>query len=344
MKYIRNFENESDYESFKNGSGWVNPNICDVNGTIKTQPYEPPTLKSVGDIAYLDGNVIKTVKRSEWNNSLGTPFGIVAIPEDFLPDGKARIISLDWANENGGHSDIPVPMRWSELYYADEQLTDTLWLPVISPLSSDSDIQILHPYVIGYLPSDSFSGALSNDNVSRYIFTEEFFKETFYIQSPYKDKDNDKLNNFYYQTFYSSFSESVPGNNIKFLNALGDFDGMKNTTRVLSVTQTHTTVNACNNYSDNVANLKWYLPSIGELGVFFARMNEINETLILLGKQIIDNNTENIYMASSTILPYQSEGVINYFYYYLYHFCGGVSYERDITNQIFVVRPFSILD
>ena len=41
--------------------------------------------------------------------------------------------------------------------------------------------------------------------------------------------------------------------------------------------------NACWNYKDEVSNLQWYLPAMGELGFMMVRLKEINDTLSMLG-------------------------------------------------------------
>lgn len=55
----------------------------------------------VGDIAYWNGERVKTIKKDLYKTSMGTPIGVVVIPENFLPDGKARIISLNNLNTDG---------------------------------------------------------------------------------------------------------------------------------------------------------------------------------------------------------------------------------------------------
>lgn len=51
--------------------------------------------RHVGDVAYYEGNVLKTCALDSYNESMGTAVGVVVIPNNFLPDTKARIVALD---------------------------------------------------------------------------------------------------------------------------------------------------------------------------------------------------------------------------------------------------------
>ena len=50
---------------------------------------------SVGDIVYHDGTKLNSIPYTEWEDSLGTPIGIIVIPSGLL--GDARIIALEEA-------------------------------------------------------------------------------------------------------------------------------------------------------------------------------------------------------------------------------------------------------
>lgn len=46
MEYIRIFNNDSEYQQFKDGDDYITPNICldrEING-IKCKPYTPPVV------------------------------------------------------------------------------------------------------------------------------------------------------------------------------------------------------------------------------------------------------------------------------------------------------------
>jgi hypothetical protein len=54
-----------------------------------------------GDVAYWDGSSVKTISLNEYDSSLGESIGVVVIPEGFLPDGRARIISKQAMDSSG---------------------------------------------------------------------------------------------------------------------------------------------------------------------------------------------------------------------------------------------------
>ena len=85
--------------------------INEVKG-IKYNPYIPPKpLPALaGDVAYWDGSKVKTTPLSNWSTSLGTPIGVVVVPEGFAPDGKVRIVSLMGVDRNGNQSSSYVKM------------------------------------------------------------------------------------------------------------------------------------------------------------------------------------------------------------------------------------------
>ena len=71
MKYLRVFNNDAEYQQFKESSEYVTPNIClnrDTNG-IKCEAYIPPPPMPVlvGDVAYWDGSKWKYLHIKEWH-------------------------------------------------------------------------------------------------------------------------------------------------------------------------------------------------------------------------------------------------------------------------------------
>lgn len=101
MKYLKYFEESSAYETYKNGSGYVLPNVSYVEESkgISFDPYVPPPPHiEVGDVAYWDGSKVRTCAYDSYNESMGTAVGVVVIPGDFLPDGKARMAALNQSN------------------------------------------------------------------------------------------------------------------------------------------------------------------------------------------------------------------------------------------------------
>lgn len=217
---------------------------------ILSQPFRK---MKAGDVAYWDGSNVKTIDVDNWNTSLGTPIGVVVIPEGLLPDGIGRIISLTPAND--GNS-----IGWSSVKTDNSQLTNYAYVP-----NMDSNQIVTGHFNEACLPSDaktemqSIADPLAYYNTSTY----ELFR---LAPSPYL---GDALNPDYYM--------DITGN-----NALSDFNGKSNTEILLSSGTDYTAANAAYNYSDGISSVQWYLPSAGEIGFLCARYKTINDTLSVL--------------------------------------------------------------
>ena len=96
MKHLKQFANESDYQAFKESGEYITPNVSYVveNTGVMFNPYVATAPIAVGDVAYFDGSKVRTCSLDDYDSSMGTAVGVVAIPNNFLPDRKARIISL----------------------------------------------------------------------------------------------------------------------------------------------------------------------------------------------------------------------------------------------------------
>lgn len=309
MKYCRVFETESNYTDFVNGSDYVTPNLCVIRSTggTKCKPYiPPPPMPAVaGDVAYWDGSSVKTTPYAKWNTSLGTPVGVVVVPEGFAPDGKPRIISLKAVDENGNQSNSGAGMRWS-FVTGDTSLTNYTKVPTTDNAGSTSSAS--NDY--GYLPSDIFTGATS--------FVDPKVKyegNTPMIPSPYL---RELPNPEYYKT--------ISGN-----NALSDFNGLSNTQTLVGLGSDYIAANAAWKYKDGTSNLQWYLPAMGELGYLMPRRNEINSVITALGGVIVPV----FYFWSSSEYG-------NYDAYRLSTYLGYVDYKTKFPN-FYSVRPFATI-
>lgn len=269
MKYLKRFNKTSDYETFKSGEEYVTPNvtyISEIKGfrfNPKIKPVTPPsepTLAMAGDVAYWDGYKVKTTPLSKWEASLGTPVGVVVVPEGFAPDGKIRIVSL--THTNGIY--LPLTFAWGIIptspfdSSADTSLTNFTRVPTTDNAGSTSSSTSNG----GKLPSDSFTGATSFvDPKAKYS------DSTTHVVSPYL---GDTPNPEYYK--------EISGNNV-----LSDFNGLSNTQTLVELGTAYKAAKDAYRYNDGASNLQWYLPAMGELGYLMLRFNEINKTITTLG-------------------------------------------------------------
>ena len=267
MKYLKVLENEAAHKAFKSGSEYVEPHICYLkdSGGIRWKAYTPPPALA-GDVAYWDGSKVKTTPYAKWNASLGTPVGVVVVPEGFVPDGKPRIIGLKYADKSGNTSSSLVSMAWGP-DSTDTSLTNFNRVPTTDNGGSTSTGSNSY----GYLPSDSFTGAVSFvDPKAKYSQASNL------IPSPYlEDAPNPE-----YNKEISSYN-----------NALSDFNGLSNTETLVGLGADYVAANAAYKYSDGSSNLQWYLPAMGELGYLMPRFNEINSVITALGGVIVGNTS-----------------------------------------------------
>lgn len=310
MKYLKVFNIETEYETFKGGEDYVTPNVCLINES-NTLCFNP-ILPSVGDVAYWDGSNVKITPLSKWNESLetsgtlGTAIGVVVIPPGFAPDGKIRIISLYGVDADGNQSSSHIGMGWSG-YDTDTSLTNYNMVPTTDNAGSTSTGSA----GAGNLPSDNFTGTPSYvDSKAKYSQTSNL------IPSPYL---GDEPNPEYYKVLQNN-------------NALSDFNGLSNTQTLVDLGTDYIAANAAYNYNDGASNIQWYLPAMGELGYIMPRFNEINATITAL---------EGLSIAGSNVFRSSSE-CSNEFAYYMATNNGYVSANRK--NFSFYVRPFAIIE
>ena len=224
------------------------------------------------DVAYWDGSSVKTTSIDNWSISLGTPIGVVVIPSNFLPDGKARIVSLKAVNSSGNATTSHLTMKWSNTK-TDTTLTNYTKVPITNNTGSVSSSSNSY----GYLPSDNFTGDTSFvDGSAKYSTT-----STNKIPSPYNGNE-----------FNTDYSKDISGYN----NTLSDFNGLSNTQVLVGLGNDYVAANAAWKYNDGVSNTQWYLPSAGELGFMVARLKSINSTISQLGYVAVPSN----YFWSST--------------------------------------------
>ena len=250
------------------------------------QPQPQPS--SHCDIAYWDGSKVKTVSQDKWNTSLGTPIGVVVIPEGFAPDGKARIIGLQ------NH----VSKAWGK-YGTDTNLTNYAKVPTTDNAGSTSTGSASY----AYLPSDKFTETVSYvDPGTQYSGTSRTM-----IPSPYITRDGK-------YEFNPEYSKEISGN-----NCLSDFNGLANTEYLQSLGSDYQAAQYCWSYSDGSSNLQWYLPAAGELGFIMPRFNAINAAITAVGGVAVAGDYD-FWSSSENSSGYAycvatNDGYVGYYYY-----------------------------
>lgn len=263
-----------------------------------------------GDIVYKANGEFKTISYKKWDASLGTPVGVVVVPEGFAPDGRTRMISLLYPNATGN---TVQQYEWStSSINTSVPNTDRV------PITTNADPDTISSRAQGYLPSDKFTGPTSYiDPIAKYVDS-----SVYKIPSPYL---GDKPNSIYYS--------EISG----YVNALSDFNGKTNTDTLVALGSDYVAAKTARIYQvAGAEEIEWYLPAAGELGYMIVRAAELNNALKKVnGAQIsLNSSTTGTYYWSST--------EYNMYYVYAIDLRGYV--YNYVTKTIYgYVRPFALL-
>ena len=292
MKHLKLFQVESEYNSYKNGSDYVLPNVSYVEET-KSVWYD--ALKSfgheVGDICLANANGDKKfIKVGESIPDGYEPIGVVVIPSshDVYGTGECAVLSLKYMNyttPNEGSISYQ-GMYWGGYGTEITGMTNYNQVPYIAA-SASAQTDTYSPTINGtsgntYLPSDNFTGSTcGHDTSAKYYGT-----SVKPAPSPYLTDGS--RNPLYYQT-------SSPST---MANALSDFNGVSNTNIIIGLATAQsdwkTATSITNSYDSGyypaacccwrystVGTVQgdWYLPACGELGYLCARFKTINNAI-----------------------------------------------------------------
>ena len=248
-------------------AGDVNPNqskACDIC-------FYDRTLDS---LVIADGD---TWNAETYPSDRYTPIGIVVVPgsHNVYSDGSCGVMSLKAMN-----CDTPSTGGTSEQYmYWGVYSRDIPGLPYLDqvPIGNASNGIPTGSTSYAYLPSDKFS------NTPCYHDADAYYNSSPYIPSPYLTDGS--RNPGYYQTSFPSSSS----------NALADFDGIGNTTKIIVERGTknynswkpnradeadYPAASCCDMFhTEGTQQGDWYLPACGELGYIMPPFNKINNTI-----------------------------------------------------------------
>lgn len=265
---------------------------------VSTYVYKDKAAALVGDIV-VEGN--KIVSREEFNQQDKKAIGILFLNSTNAPDGKARMVSLDYMDYNdpvNGNSGSGVSMMWG----ADGSIGDLQYFNQV-PCMSTAEDQILTEEVqrvvsYSYIPTDYFTGIDSAvpgykyyTNVQNGLYSPPIF-----------------LNNGNINPQAVMQSGVVPGTSTQFTikNALVDFNGKDNTLKILNNCTVSVPINSvdpgnypaaqvCSLYKDG----SWHLPAGGELACLVSNFKNIDTTRMQLGYS--SYNYSDYYYWSSTL-------------------------------------------
>ena len=316
MRYLSYHDKLSSYEELTlNSENTPHVSYVKENDTVYYMPVIGPI--EVGSIAYVDSSSnLKYCSPDEWESSLGTPVGVVAIPANFLPDSpEMRLIAIYGVNSAGFRVEISeTNMKWSSANKYDIPEIDNYHnggpcLDVASNTITGADGN--------YLCSDKYNTQLNPyDNKYGWNTTGKTI-----APSPYKED--------------GSFNEQIKDNTyFPFdgkLNPFTDFNGKENTDILVGLGTAFTAANAARKYKAYAGDtLEWYLPSAGELAVYFHDFEKINTGIIKVGGVRLGNSQ---YWSSN-----------EYSYYYALPLSVYSGYlNKSAKSHSCNVRPFALI-
>ena len=268
MRYLSYHEKLSSYEELTlNSENTPHVSYVEENDTVYFMPVVQ-ALPKVGDIAYADSsNNLKYCSPDEWESSLGKPVGVVAIPTNFLPDSpEMRLIALYSVDSVGTRDESgQIQMKWcSAATYNIPELEDYYDYGPCLDIESNT-ITGSNGY---FLCSDKFT---RQPNPYDPGYGWNTTTGTNITPSPYKE-DGSFNEQFIDNTFFP-----VDG---RWLNPFTDFKGKENCDILVGLGTAYTAANAARKYKAYYGDtLEWYLPSAGELAVYFHDFNKINAAI-----------------------------------------------------------------
>lgn len=292
---------------------------------IKETWEVPKSQAKVGDIVLTNKIIVSPDNWDKVNKNIYEPIGIVCIPASHMEDGKLRIVSLDFMDYNnpetgsvngnymvwGASGAIPNLNYYTQVpnLFENNQLTDEI----------QKTSELLR------IPSDNFINRESNYKNAKYYNSES---DSTYLGAPYPYLNDESINPQYRATSYT-----IPGTTTVSVisNPLSDFNGEYNTNQIMQLCTVDTLINSSNtgNYPAaqccslyNKGNLKWYLPSCGELGYIIAKQASIQISRNLFN---YSPKLSSYYFWSSTL--YSSTNARN-----VYGFNGNVSINSRSTQ------------
>ena len=274
MRYLSYHDKLSSYEELTlNSENTPHVSYVKENDTVYFMPVEQSSSSpKVGDIAYVDSlSNLKYCSPDEWESSLGTPVGVVAIPANFLPDSpEMRLIAIYGVDSAGTRNETGETFSmWhhSTTRYDAPELDNYYYQGPGLDIESNTIIDSQGYYRC----SDKFTAQLNpyDPGYGWYSTTGKII-----APSPYKS-DGSFNEQFIDNTFF-------PYNG--YLNPHTDFNGKGNTDILVGLGTDYTAANVARKYKAYDGDtLEWYLPSAGELAVYFHDFNKINNAISKVG-------------------------------------------------------------
>ncbi len=309
MDYLKLFETDAEYQSFKQSDKFIKPNVshCVNENHVHYNPIPSPK-DVVGSVAYYDGSTVKFALKEDYTSTMGTPIGVVVMPKSHMEDGKCRIMSLANMSYKTPETGTLVGTSNSDAQTAGANLMWGVYNNDIAELTNYDKVVTVDGATTadyGYLPSDWWvgksevvipDGTYTFTTIANEVDTEtawygsdagggwEVLTDSNMCPSPYL---SDGSRNPLYFTAGQALCDMHGKSNT---NILMNLSAIKTQTsgEFENIQANYPAAMACHMYHTSGTNQgDWYLPAMGELGYLYARAKKINDTLVSLGSSAV---------------------------------------------------------
>lgn len=267
MRNLKSFDSTAAYIQYMKSANFFGPFVG--RNTANGQIYYNPFMELL-DILYDDMTISKEIYTDK------IPVGLCVIPSDFLPDRKARILSLLYITSSSTQgSSTGEVLDWGPSGTNTPLNNFNRVSGVDTAATGNYDGTTITSNDKARLPYDS--SAVSSSRIENLVDSGCYWNSRSYsgpyAPSPYIPKSNSDST----RILCSAYADPNGGT-----NCLSDLDGEANTKLLCSLGSSYAAANACANYIPKDSTFsagRFYLPSMGELGFVIARAYSINNKL-----------------------------------------------------------------
>ena len=250
----------------------------------------------IGDIMLSNNKIMPFgVYLLEKDNLKYEPVGIVAIPKGILPDGKGRLVSIDYMDYNNPQqgNKTPIYMCWGDTItnFPKNMCIYGFWKTSASDNSQITGVQKNY----NAIPSNYMKKTYESNVYPKHYYNAGGGPPVYPMLSSFLPGEKLNPSIFLEETTLpgtsttTSLRESYEEG---FKIAQIDFDGKGNTDRILAATTATSIINISNQGNFPAANCchlykkgnrEWYLPAIGEVIMIYQNFSQIKTTFITCG-------------------------------------------------------------
>ena len=183
MKYVNKFATITEYNTFKNSSNYVTPNLNFIVSEKKVYREPKQVIAcNYGDIVYIKNNVISVCPLSSYSSSKGNVIGVIVIPNNILPDSYPRMIGIH-ALDSEGYPFFSSPTPDDSSSFEDSALNN--YVKMASYENSDGYVSF------GSINENNGNGVMSPYTTGNTLNPDYIFKNgTFNCFNDYKGLEN----------------------------------------------------------------------------------------------------------------------------------------------------------